>query len=247
MRALALLATCGWPGLAEAACRLALVLALDVSGSVNAREYDLQTEGVATALGDAEVQRLLFALPDAPVALSIFEWSSSKYQMVIQDWVLLDGPEDVAAVQTRLRAWQRAPAPEATGLGAALAFADAHLERAPACWDQTLDVSADGKNNDWPGPERLRQDGALGTMNINALVVASEFLVTYDRSGNGIAEMAKYFEERIIHGPGAFVEVARGYDDYARAMTRKLIRELATLPLGQTPSQAPYRQAMTGK
>ncbi len=230
-----------WPGMAEAACRLALLLALDVSGSVDEREYNLQLEGLAAALSDAEVRRLMFAMPDAPVALSVYEWSSASYQSVIQDWVLIADDATLDALTRRLLAWERAKAPEATGLGAALEYGNGRFRTAPDCWDETLDISADGKNNDWPIPERLRAAGRLGTMNVNALVVAPDFLVTYDTGGTGIAELAAYFKARIIHGPGAFVEVALGYSDYADAMRRKLLRELATLPIGQAPAQAPFR------
>ena len=232
-----------WPGAGEAACRLALLLALDVSGSVDAREYQLQMGGVAEALGDADVVEALFAVPDLPVALSVFEWSSASYQQIVEDWVVLEDRATLDAVRTRLAGRQRTPAPEATGLGAALAFAANRMIQAPACWNQTLDISADGKNNDWPIPERLRAAGKLGTMTVNALVVASDFLVAYDTSRTGVAEMASYFEHRIIHGPDAFVEIALGYDDYADAMRRKLLRELTTRPIGAAPSAGPYRQA----
>lgn len=243
MRALAAVALVVWPGMSEAACRLALILALDVSGSVDALEYRLQMEGTASALGDPDVQAALFAMPDAPVALSVFEWSSASYQRIIHDWVMLRTPADVDRVRARLTGWARARAPEATGLGAALAFARSHFIDAPLCWSQTLDISADGKNNDWPIPERLRDAGQLGTMNVNVLMVAPNYLVSYDRSGVGISQMAAYFEDKIIHGPGAFVEIARGYGDYADAMRRKLIRELSVMPLGQAPARPPYRIA----
>ena len=243
MRGLAALALTVWPGASDAACRLALILALDVSGSVDALEYNLQTEGLAKALGDPDVRAALFAMPDAPVALSIFEWSSSSYQRVVQDWVLLERPADVAAVEERLRGWTRQRAPEATGIGAALLYAEARLAEAPDCWSHTLDLSADGKNNDWPVPERLRAEGGLGETTVNVLMVAPNYLVSYDLSGVGIAQMATYFEEKVIYGPGAFVEIARGYGDYADAMRRKLIRELSVMPLGQAPSHAPVRMA----
>lgn len=223
------------PGLAHAACRLALVLALDVSGSVDNVEYNQQLIGVAEALSDPDVQSVLFATPEVPVNLAIFEWSSSSYQQIILDWTPLYGPGDVAAISDTLVSWTRAPAPEATGLGAAMEFANAMLARAPACWDQTLDISADGKNNDWPLPYRLRENGRLGDMNINALVIATDFTSTLDRTADSIGEITSYFRARIIHGPGAFVEVAQGYAAYAAAMKRKLLRELATRPIGQAP------------
>ena len=147
------------PTIANAACRLALALALDVSGSVDTVEYVQQMNGVAEALADPEVQEALFATPEVPVTLAIFEWSASTYQRVIVDWTPLTGPKDVDAIRATLLGWRRAPAPEATGLGAALEFGAALTARAPACWDQTLDISADGKNNDWPLPRRLRENG----------------------------------------------------------------------------------------
>jgi len=229
------------PGLAQAACRLALVLALDVSGSVNSVEYVQQMNGVAEALSDPDVQAVLFANPEVPVNLAIFEWSSSAYQKVIIDWTALNGPADVEAIRNKLLSWKRAPAPEATGLGAALEYASSMVARAPSCWDQTLDISADGKNNDWPLPHRLRENGRLGRMNVNALVIATDFTGTVDRTPDGVAELTSYFSARIIHGPGAFVEVAQGYTAYATAMKRKLLRELATRPLGLAPNLRPTR------
>ncbi len=228
-----LLSAAGLP--AGAACRLALALALDVSGSVDEQEYVLQMNGIATALADGDVQAALFAIPEVPVTLAIYEWSSSSYQRMIVNWRPLFDPSDIDDIRAILLSWRRAPAPEATGLGAALEFGTKLMNGAPACWDQTLDVSADGKNNDWPVPTRLREEGRLGTMNVNALVVAKDFKSTMDMTPDGVAELTAYFQARIIYGPGAFVEVAQGYEDYATAMSRKLLRELSTLPLGQLP------------
>ena len=220
------------PGVAAAACRLALVLALDVSGSVDDREYALQMTGLADALGDAQVQAAMLTSAEAPVVLAVFEWSSSSYQRQIVDWRAVETSADLDAIREVLLTWQRAPAPEATGLGAALLHATGLFRRGPACWQQTLDISADGKNNDWPIPERLREAGRLGEMNVNALVVARDIRADRAIVEDGVAELTAYFRARIIHGPGAFVEVAIGYDDYARAMKRKLLRELETMPLG---------------
>lgn len=158
-------------------------------------------------------------------------------QQVIVDWTALHSPADVEMIRDKLLGWRRAP--EATGLGAALEYGAAMIARAPTCWDQTLDISADGKNNDWPLPYRLRENGRLGRMNVNALVIATDFQSTVDRTPDGVAELTAYFSARIIHGPGAFVEVAQGYAAYAAAMKRKLFRELATHPLGLAPSELP--------
>ncbi len=215
-------------GTSHAACRLALVLALDVSGSVDQREYRMQLDGLADALSDPDVEAAIFALPDAPVSVAIFEWSSSRYQRLVQDWVSLETPAELEAVVDRLRVWQRGAAPQATGLGAAMRHGYTLIERGPACWKSTLDISGDGKNNDWPEPRDLRDSGALGQILINGLVIAGD-----GKKGDvSAAELSAYFRARVIQGPDAFVEVALGFSEYERAMRRKLLKELETRPMG---------------
>ncbi len=221
------------PG-ASSACRLALALALDVSGSVNAEEYRLQMSGLADALADPDVEAALFAIPEAPVALAVYEWSSSRYQRLVQDWTLIEDRAVLQQIRSRLSGWRREPAPEATGLGAAMEYGKALLDRAPSCWTQTLDVSGDGKNNDWPDPSMLQQTGAIAGLRINGLVVAKD-AAKGGTSRVDASELSAYFRARVIQGPDAFVEVALGFEDYADAMRRKLLRELKTQPIGQLP------------
>lgn len=217
------------------ACRLALAMALDVSGSVNTDEYRLQMSGLAAALGDPDVEAALFAIPDAPVAFAVYEWSSSRYQRIIQDWVLIQDRIVLDSVRARLAGWQREKAPEATGLGAAMEFGKLLLDRAPACWTQTLDVSGDGKNNDWPDTTMVRDKGSVAGIRINALVI-TETTDTEGASPQGAAnELSAYFQARVIQGPDAFVEIALGFENYAEAMRRKLLRELKAQPIGALP------------
>jgi hypothetical protein len=220
----------------NAACRLALALALDVSGSVNADEYRLQMSGLAAALGDPDVEAALFAIPDAPVTLAVFEWSSSRYQQMIQDWIVIEDRAVLESVRARIAGWERRKAPEATGLGAAMEYGKVLLDRAPVCWTRTLDVSGDGKNNDWPDPQMSRDTGMLAGIRINGLVVAGE---ATDSGGLPSAldaeELSAYFHARVIQGPDAFVEVALGFENYAEAMQRKLLRELKAEPVASHP------------
>ncbi len=222
------------PG-AAAACRQALVLALDVSGSVDDTEYRLQLDGLAKALETPQVQQALFAMPGAAVSLAIFEWSGQSYQRVIQDWQAIDRPATLAAITRNLRLWSRSPAPEATSIGGALAFAGQMLARAPDCWKRTLDVSGDGKNNDWPLPQRIRKTPPLAQVTINALVIGAELLRNDDAGLGNIAELSAYFTHQVIQGPDAFVEVALGFENYSAAMARKLLKELQTAAIGSAP------------
>ena len=214
-----------------AACRLALVLALDVSGSVDAREYDLQTTGVAEALRDAEVRRLILADPE-PVEIAIFEWSGAQFQRQIVDWTTLRSEAAIEGVAGRLDGWRRMPAPEATGLGAAMQIAAGQFGHGPRCWRRVLDLSGDGKNNDWPSPRQVRETGTMGDITVNALVIGSPPVREGTRT-DWIAELVAYFRAEVLHGPGAFIETALGYEDYADAMKRKLLRELQTLVVGE--------------
>ena len=222
----------------QAACRLALAIALDVSGSVDATEYRLQMSGLAAALKDPDVEAALFAIPEAPVALAIYEWSSSRYQRVVQDWTLVENRDVLTRVQTRLLGWQRKKAPEATGLGAAMEFGKAMLDRGPACWTKTLDVSGDGKNNDWPDPRLSRASGALAGIRINGLVIARDTGSAGEKIVADAGELSAYFLARVVQGPDAFVEVAAGFEDYAAAMRRKLLRELKSQPIGMLPKMS---------
>lgn len=231
---------------AEASCRQALLLALDVSGSVDELEYTMQLGGVAKALTDPGVVDALLALPENPVALAIFEWSSSSFQREIADWTLIETPEDIASLAAHLMAWRRATAPEATGIGAAMRHAADVFHSAPFCWKQTLDISGDGKNNDWPLPRDVRDSGSLGTATVNALVIGQEMLNDGDHRMVGVGELTAYFRANVISGPGAFVEVALGFEDYANAMTRKLLREISAPPLGSLEPGGALDYAMAG-
>lgn len=236
--ALGLVLALSAPGQALA-CRLALALALDVSGSVSGAEYQMQMEGLAAALGDPDVEAALFAIPDAPVALAVFEWSSSRYQRLIQDWIVIEDGVVLRDLRARLSGWTRTKSPEATGLGAAMEFGKELLDRAPVCWTQTLDVSGDGKNNDWPDPQMSRETGRLDGIRINGLVVAGEATDGRGRPSPLDAEnLSAYFHARVIQGPDAFVEIASGYENYAKAMQRKLLRELKAQPIADHYGQS---------
>ena len=217
-----------WVGAAHAACRQALILALDVSGSVDEREYALQLNGVAAALQDADVVAALLEFPEAPVHLAIFEWSAAEYQALIQDWVPLADRATIDAVADRLRNRERQAAPGATGLGAAMLYAGQKFRDGPVCWKRTLDISGDGRNNDWPVPKHVKQGGAMNGITVNGLVIGIETLQHGFEPTVGVAELTAYYRARILHGPDAFVEVALGYGEYADAMRRKLLRELVT-------------------
>lgn len=219
-------------GPAFAECRQALVLAIDVSASVDRKEYQLQSQGLAYALRDSEV-REAFLRPGPPVWVAVFEWSSADYQRLLVDWTAV---EDAPTLDRIARGVEGAGVPgqqSTTGIGAAIRYAGGLFERGPVCLEYTLDVSGDGQNNDWPRPEDARREEALAQVGINGLVIGADFPIDHELNPNRMGALTNYYEARVIKGPGAFVETARGFEDFGEAMRRKLIRELNTLMVGR--------------
>lgn len=212
------------PLAADAACRLALVLALDVSSSVDPHEDRLQRRGLAAALMAPDVQAAILSDPGYPVALHVFEWSGRYQQSMLLDWQVLRSADDIADAAARLGGSARAYANFPTALGYALGHASAQLARAPACDRKTIDVSGDGRNNAGFGPQTAYRHFDFADVTVNGLAIGG----MQDR-------LPDYYRTEVIHGPGAFVEIASGFDDFQRAMERKLIRETATPQLGGLP------------
>jgi hypothetical protein len=215
-------------------CRLALVLALDVSGSVSAHEDRLQRLGLAHALLAPEVERAFLA--GDPVALYIFEWSDEASQSsFLPDWQLIRSHEDLvraAGLVARSRRTFFFDAGTGTAVGDALAHAAEALGAAPRCQARTVDVSGDGKSNDGIEPSLVYSSRALDGVTVNALVITTP---EPKRTGWTNEEVVAWFEAEVLHGPGAFLVVANSYDDNERAMTAKLLRELALPAISGLP------------
>lgn len=201
-------------------CRLALLLGIDVSASVDEAEHAIQRSGLIAALNAPEVRAPLFAGP-GPVALGIYEWSGRFQQDMIVPWRLIRTEEDLAVVTGQLRAAPRSTGEYPTALGYALGFAADQFALAPPCLFQTLDISGDGQNNDGFTPDLAYQHFPLDTVTVNGLAI-----------GGASHEIRQYFERELIRGPGAFVEYALNHSEFEAAMRRKLERELRVMILG---------------
>ncbi|WP_299354487.1 DUF1194 domain-containing protein [uncultured Shimia sp.] len=216
---------------AQADCRQALALGLDVSGSVDTNEYRLQLDGLAAALSAPEVREVLLAEPDWPVRLAVFEWSGPRQfnRRLLVGWTEVTTLQDLDQIIALLHQTQRRPADPSTALGSAITYGTELLEIQSDCPKRTLDISGDGKSNTGPLPQSVPSPGWLV---VNGLTIG-------DDSGNAklsLQELSAYYTANVIRGPGAFVETAQSFDDYERAMARKLLRELQGLSLaGSTP------------
>lgn len=231
----AFLATVSVPGAAASqdGCRQALALGLDVSGSVDAREYRLQLDGLVAALDAGPVRRALLTLPSDPVEILVYEWSGSEDQHVLVDWTALRSPADIEIVQETLRQTLRRDGSPGTAIGHALRTGMALLDRRTACARRTLDLSGDGMSNLGPAPAHVRDRLSAAGITVNALVVGADSPASGDLRHAEIAALSSYFRANVITGPDAFVETALGYEAYAEAMARKLERELDVIAVSR--------------
>ena len=218
------------PGAALAECRLALLLALDVSSSVDPKEDALQRGGIVAALTAPEVIDAFFAT-DQPVALAVYEWSGRYQQDLLLDWTLINSKRALIEAAEVVAGSTRGHADYPTAMGYALGHGARLFQQAPPCTAQTLDMAGDGQNNEGFGPQQAYRAFPFGGVTVNGLVVnAADF--------EGELGLIAFYRAEVLHGPGAFLEIANGFGDYERAMRRKLVRELLPAVIGAVPEVA---------
>ena len=193
------------------ACELALALAVDVSGSVDRREFRVQMDGLAEALRDGVVSE---ALVRAEAAVTLVQWTGSSRQAVAVPWTRIRSFEDAEgfadAVATAPRVWRN----YSTAIGEALRFGLAQFETAPDCRRRVIDVSGDGPSNEGIEPGAVREDLRAAGVSVNALAIEESE-----------ADLTAYFWENVIVGEGAFVVTANRFADYPDRIRLKLRRE----------------------
>ncbi len=207
-----------------AGCRLALVLAMDVSSSVDAAEDRLQRGGMALALQSEEVSKAFFS-SDQPVALAVYEWSGRYNQELILNWTMINSQADLLIAAETVAKSTRSHNDFPTAMGYGLGYGAGLLEQAPECLYQTLDMAGDGQNNEGFGPQAAYAEFPFDGVTVNGLVVnAADF--------EAEVGLIAFYQAEVLHGPGAFLVVANGFDDYERAMRIKLERELTPPAIG---------------
>jgi Ca-activated chloride channel homolog len=200
------------------ACETALVLSIDVSGSIDGGEYLLQTEGLAAALTDPEVAE---ALVRGQVALSVIQWSGIDQQTVVLPWQRMLTPEAVTRFARNAAALRRAFYGSDTAVGQGLRLATAQFAAVPDCVRRVIDISGDGQENAGFTDSTARAEAMDLGVNINAIAIEEP----------GPASPITSYYRRWVITPGGFVVTARGLQDYAETLRLKLLREL-TQPVG---------------
>lgn len=200
-----------------AACDVALALTIDVSGSVDPREYRVQMHGLAEALNNGDVRNSLLT---ASAKVTVMQWSGANRQKVVVPWGQMQTHADIDALVATLRSAPRAYRHFSTAIGdAVLAAAALHRQIAGQCKRAVIDVSGDGPSNEGVPLTDMRAQLSRSQITVNALAIEK------DKS-----DLSGYFQREVITGPGAFVVTAVDFTDYARAIRRKLLREI-TAPI----------------
>lgn len=194
------------------ACDLALILAVDVSGSVDSREYRIQMDGLAEALRDGAVSE---ALVRARAEVLVMQWSGSSRQRISIPWVEVVDFDIADALADQVASAPRVWRNFSTAIGEALVIAEQAFGDVPHCARKVLDVSGDGFSNEGVAPEQVRALLGQSGITINALAI--------EESERGLTA---YFRENVIWGPGAFAVTAANFEDYPRRIRQKLLREI---------------------
>ncbi|HMG77528.1 MAG TPA: DUF1194 domain-containing protein [Xanthobacteraceae bacterium] len=197
---------------------LALVLAVDASGSVDNRRFELQKQGYAAAFRNPKVLNSIRSLMTQSIAVAMVQWTGPRLHVVVVDWMLVKDEAGVNALATAIEAAPRQLFSGGTSISGAIDYARLLLAQCPCnAARRVIDISGDGSNNSGRPVTQARDEAVHDGVGINGLPILSiePFL---DR----------YYYDNVIGGSGAFMIPAENYDTFADAILKKLISEIAT-------------------
>ena len=206
--------------MAAAAARtidLALVLAVDVSGSVNAERFELQRQGYAKAFASREVIDAIAAGEHSTIAVTLVEWSGATHQRQMVGWTIISDANSAIAFGSAISETPRAFA-DWTSISGALDFALVLFDQVEGVTPlrRVIDVSGDGINNNGRPINDARSDVVNAGVTINGLPILTEYPTLDD-----------YYRDNVIGGPGSFVVAVSDFDGFGNAILGKLVREIA--------------------
>jgi hypothetical protein len=178
--------------------------------------------------------KAITAGPNRRIAVCFVEWATAGQQSVIVDWTAIDGTAAARGFGDRLIEAPRSFA-GSTSISGAIDFSVSQLERAPfASERRVIDISGDGNNNSGRSVTEARDDALAKSITINALVILTPLSESFrPEHTNPPGGLEKYFQDNVIGGFGAFTVVAETHESFGRALTKKLIAEIAGLPQPQ--------------
>nr|WP_321249257.1 DUF1194 domain-containing protein [uncultured Ruegeria sp.] len=201
-----------------AACDLALALAVDVSGSVDAQEFRIQMDGLSAGLRDPVVSE---ALVRGQAQLMLVQWTGSSRQRITIPWTRIDSFEALERFSQKVsddpRVWRNF----STAIGEALEMTVPSFDEVADCKRRLIDISGDGISNEGVEPSQLHSVLRSRGITVNAIAIEESE-----------PDLTAYFFENVIVGEGAFVVSAAGFDDYPERIRKKLLREVTQQTAG---------------
>ena len=213
---------------------LLLVLAADVSRSIDEGEFELQRKGYAAALSDPRVLAAIRGGSNGTIAVCFVEWSGAGEQMVVADWTVIRDDEDAGGLTATILAAPRSFIGR-TSISGAIDFAMERFAAAKARSSRRIiDISGDGTNNSGRPVTEARDQALAEGVTINGLAIIN------DKPNPGYAfhtqppgGLPEWYRQNVIGGPGAFLRVVEDFRSFADAMTNKLVSEIAALAPGE--------------
>ena len=240
-RLLILTVTLAFPAASLAAEQvdLLLVLAADVSRSIDSEKFQLQRDGYAAAITDPRVLEAIKSGRTGRIGMSLVEWSGLSSQRVVIDWTAISDAESAKSFADRLLEAPRSFA-DRTSISSAIEFAMGHLARAPfESARHTIDVSGDGTNNSGGEVTQARDAAVAQGVTINGLVILSETPLAWNPDHtNPAGGLENYYRSNVIGGPGAFVMAAEGFNSFGRAIVKIMFAVVAQADQVKRPTLA---------
>jgi hypothetical protein len=219
----------------------AVVLAADVSRSIDDGEFALQRRGYAQAVQDQKLMDAISTGPHGAIALAYVEWAGESEQKLVVNWTVIRNAADAAAFASLLTGAPRAFVGR-TAIGSAIDFSFALFPETSFTTDRRIiDVSGDGTSNQGRAVTTARDAAIEGGAVINGLTIFNRraaalggYLAQHTNPPGGLAQ---YYRDNVIGGRGSFVVPIDDFNSFADAMTRKLVNEIAsTRPAGRDPA-----------
>jgi hypothetical protein len=210
-----------------ASADLEVILAADVSRSIDDAEFDLQRKGYAAALTDPRVLTAIHGRTNGAVGVCFIEWSGEEDQQVVVDWTEIRDEEDAGSVAAAILAAPRSFMGR-TSISAAIDFAMSRF--AVAKWQanrRIIDISGDGTNNSGRAITEARDQALASGVTINGLAIINDKPnLGYSAHTQPPGGLPLYYRQNVIGGPNAFLIVVEDFNSFADAMANKLAKEI---------------------
>ena len=207
------------PTLAQTKTDLQLVLAVDASGSVNETRFELQKQGYTAAFRNPRVLNAIHSLSTQSIVVTMVQWTGPELQIQVVPWTLIKDQASIEAFATAIEQAPRQLFSGGTSISGAIDHAMLLFPTAPfRGLKRVIDISGDGSNNRGRDVREARDEAVRQGVIINGLPIVSLE-----------PDLDKYYFNNVIGGPGSFIVPADSYENFARAISRKLILEIASL------------------